>query len=111
VLATAGLAVVGAGIHLGYLPMIVVGLVGAGMGGYFGHRAARADDPHRLADHLTGVIASGALTYTAIAIVMANRAMPEFFHGRFGILVWTVPTLVALPAIVILRRRHGPAVR
>jgi hypothetical protein len=110
-LATVGLAVIGAGLYLAYLPMIVVGLVGAAMGFYFATRCHRASQADRLADHLTGLIASGVLSYTAIAIVVANRVMHDFFHGPYGITVWVLPTLLGLPSILLMRREHGSAVR
>lgn len=107
VLGTAGLAIIGCGIHLSFLPMIVVGLVGALMGAFFAVRTSRATQAARLPDHLTGLILSGILSYTAIAIVVANRTMPEFFHSTAGIVVWVLPTVLGLPAILLLRRRHG----
>lgn len=107
VLGTVGLGIVGCGVHLEYLPMIVVGIVGAAMGAFFASRSARANVELRLADHLTGLILSGVLSYTAIAIVVANRLIHDFFHSSAGIVVWALPTLLGLPAILVLRKRHA----
>ncbi len=104
VLGSVGLVIAGCGVELAFLPMIVVGVVGAAMGFYFARRCRVASASLRIADHLTGLIASGVLSYSAIAIVVANRTIPEFFHGPGGIVIWVMPTLMGLPAIVRLRK-------
>lgn len=106
-LGTVGLVIAGCGVHLAYLPMVIVGIVGAAMGAFFAARTARAGVASRLPDHLTGLIFSGILSYTAIAIVVANRLIHDFFHSPAGIVVWVLPTAIGLPAILLLRTRHG----
>ncbi len=106
ILGTTGLLIVALGVVVRFLPMSVVGLVGAIQGAFFAVRSKRVTQSSRLADHLTGMIQSGVLAYSAIAIVVANRRIPEFFHGPNGIVIWVLPTLIGLPAILILRRKH-----
>lgn len=104
ILGSCGLGIAGLGVHLKFLPMIAVGLVGALLGAFCAVRSRAAHPEARLADHLTGVIASGVLSYSAIAIVVANRVIPEFFHSELGIVIWVLPTLIGLPFILVLRR-------
>jgi hypothetical protein len=106
-LGLAGGALIVQGIHFASLPMAVIGVVGAALGAFFARRAARAGLALRIPDHLTGLVLSGVLSYSAIAIVVANRMMPAFFHGPYGIVIWVLPTLIGLPAIVWMRRHHA----
>ena len=107
VVALLGFLSAGVGVWIVELPMIAVGAAGGLMALFFAYRAGRVagDEATRIRDHLTGMIASGIGTYSALAVVVGNRAAPEFFHSRWGLVVWLVPTLIGLPVILALRAR------
>lgn len=89
------------------LPMVAVGAAGLLLALVQRAAARRAVSARAdlVRDHLTGMIASGVLVHSALAIVVANRVAPEFFHGPWGLLVWLAPTVVGLPFLLLARAR------
>lgn len=94
------------------LPVVAIGLAGTVFGGWLTRVFARARARDAILDHFSAMICSGIGTYSAIAVVVANRAMPEFFGSRAGIVVWVLPAAIGAVAIAFMRRafRHAPPI-
>ncbi|MFG0320442.1 MAG: hypothetical protein ACF8XB_24435 [Planctomycetota bacterium JB042] len=104
VLAVVGVSLAGGGVSQGHLPAIVVGLAFAAASA-FGFAAARRTAPAaRLPDHACGLVISGIGLHSTVAVVLANRLVPDFFHGPLGVVVWALPTLIGVPFLFLLRR-------
>jgi hypothetical protein len=103
-----GISAAGLGVQHGQWPMIAVGAAGALLGAC-SIRIARTierDERTRLHGHILGMIASGIGAYSALAIVLANRMIPDFFHGQAGIVVWLAPALIGVPTMVWAMKRY-----
>lgn len=99
-----GLLLVGFALPHGALPVITVGLAGALLS-VFNLSRLRGDPGPPVSEHATAMLFSGIGLYSTVAVVVANRMVPEFFHSTAGLIVWLLPTLIGLPAILLLRRR------
>jgi hypothetical protein len=109
VVALGGLAMVVLGVLHGVTPMIAVGAAGAALGACSIRvaRTLRRDRTARWNGHILGMIASGIGAYSALAIVLANRLAPAFFHGEAGVVVWLIPATIGVPAMVWAMKRYA----
>ncbi|MBL8769230.1 MAG: hypothetical protein JNL94_17795 [Planctomycetes bacterium] len=107
--AVGGLAVVLQGFRHGVTPMIAVGAAGALLGvcSIKVARTLERDRNARWNGHILGMIASGIGAYSALAIVLANRMAPEFFHGEAGVVVWLIPATIGVPAMLWAMKRYA----
>lgn len=105
VLGLAGLVLAGLGVAQGHLEVVVVGLAFVAASVFGAAAAGRTGPTTRIADHASGLIISGIGLHSTVAVVLANRLVPEFFHGPYGVIVWALPTLIGVPFLIGLRRR------
>lgn len=108
-----GIAMVVLGFRHATTPMIAVGAAGAVLGAC-SIKVARTLERDRTArwnGHILGMIASGIGAYSALAIVLANRLVPEFFHGEAGVVVWLIPATIGVPAMLWAMKRYARVAR
>jgi len=56
-------------------------------------------------EHLTSMITAGITLHTVMLVFTSSRTMGLTLQGWAALAPWTVPALVGLPIILLLRRR------
>ncbi len=106
VLLAAGLAFVVLGAVHVQLPVLVVGAAGAAFAAFLAVAMRRIDPARelRVADHATSMLVAAVGLYSTISVVVVNRVATEFYRGPYGVIAWALPTLLAVPGFVMIRR-------